>query len=152
MEVNYKGTEGTWEDISRVPEVYHPIPCIKEDQLLSGEVMHTSPRTESTLLANSTQTAAETVPLATRDTTTAALAPVNPDMLTAEEFLDMPELETTQPEGDEDQDESPASFDATSHQMPSLPMPKDSLHPERMEQLPIKKNKRSKKGGRTGRH
>ena len=152
MEVNYKGTEGTWEDIGRVLEVYHPIPCIEEDQLLSGEVMDTSPRTESTLLADSTQTAAETVPPATGDTTTAALVPINPDMPTAEEFLDMPELETAQPKGDEDQYESPVSFDATSHQMPSLPTPKDSISQERMEQLPTKKNKRSKKGGRTGRH
>ena len=152
MEVDYKGTEDTQDDIGRVPEVYHPIPCIEEDQLLSGEVMDTSPRTESTLLADSAQTAAETVPQAARDTTTAASAPVNPDMLTAEEFLDMPELETAQAEGDEDQEESLASFDATSHQTPSLPTPKESLPLERTERSPTKKNRRSKKGGRTGRH
>ena len=60
MEVNYKGTEGTQEDISRVLEVYHPITHIEEDQLLSGKVMDAFPRTESTLLADSVQAAAET--------------------------------------------------------------------------------------------
>ena len=151
MQVDYKGTEGTWEDIGGVPEVYHPIPCMEEDQLLSGEVMDASPGTESTLLANSTQAAAETVPPATRDTTTAASASVNPDMPTAEEFLDMPELKTAQAERDEEWEESPVSFDVTSHQTPSLPTPKESLTPERMERWPAKKNKKSKKGGKAGR-
>ena len=26
MEIDYKGTEGTWEDAGRVSETYHPIP------------------------------------------------------------------------------------------------------------------------------
>ena len=31
MEIDYKGTEGTWEDIGGVSETYHPIPCLEED-------------------------------------------------------------------------------------------------------------------------
>ena len=50
MEIDYKGTEGTWEDVHGGSEVYHPIPRLEEDWLLSGEAMDASPWTESTLL------------------------------------------------------------------------------------------------------
>ena len=44
MEIDYKGTEGTWEDVGGGSEVYHPIPLLEEDWLLSGETMDASPR------------------------------------------------------------------------------------------------------------
>ena len=46
-------------------------------------------------------------------------------------------------------EELPASFDATSHQTPELPTTKDGLPPEKTDHLLTKKNKRSKKGGRS---
>ena len=52
IEIDYKGTEGTWEDVGGGPEVYHAIPRLEEIQLLSGEAMDASPQTESTLLAD----------------------------------------------------------------------------------------------------
>ena len=94
MQMEYKGTESTQEDMSGVPEVYHAIPHIEEDQLLRGEVMEASPRTESTLLADTTLGAAEAMPPATGDKATTALETVNPDILTAEEFMSMPDLES----------------------------------------------------------
>ena len=44
MEIDYKGTEGTREDVGGQSEVYHPIPWLEEDRLLSGEAMDASPR------------------------------------------------------------------------------------------------------------
>ena len=137
MQVDYKGTEGTQEDFGGVPEVYHPIPHIEEDQL----TMDASPRMESTLLADSAQAAAEMVSLATRDTTTTALASINPDMPTAEEFLDMPKLEAAQAEEEEEWEESLVSFDVTSHQTPSLPTPKESIPLEGTKRSPAKRKK-----------
>ena len=43
MEIDYKGTEGTQEDVGGGSEVYHPISRLEEDWLLSGEAMDTSP-------------------------------------------------------------------------------------------------------------
>ena len=43
MEIDYKGTEGTQEDVGRGSEVYHPIPRLEEDWLLSGEAMDAYP-------------------------------------------------------------------------------------------------------------
>ena len=43
--------------------------------------------------------------------------------------LGVPKLEDAQAGDDEDREESPASFDAMSHQMPKLPIPKESLPP-----------------------
>ena len=48
MEINYKGTEGTQEDVGGGSEVYHPIPWLEEDWLLSDEAMDASPQMEST--------------------------------------------------------------------------------------------------------
>ena len=90
MEIDYKGTEGTQEDIGGVSETYHPIPQLKEDWLLSGEAMDTFPRMESTLLADTMKPTAEVEFLASRDTATAASALANPDMPTAEEFFRIP--------------------------------------------------------------
>ena len=59
MEINYKGTEGTWEDVGGRSKVYHPIPQLEEDQLSSGEAMDTSPWTESTLLADTAKPTAD---------------------------------------------------------------------------------------------
>ena len=103
-------------------------------------------------MADTAKPTAEAGFLASGDTTTAALALANPDMLTAEEFLEIPHLEDAQARNDEDREESPASFDATSLWAPELPTPKESLPPEKMDCLPTKKSKRSKKGGRSGRH
>ena len=149
MEINYKGTEGTQEYTGGVSETYHPIPWLEEDQLLSGKVMDASPRMESTLLADTAKPTAEAEFPASGDTATAASAPANPDMLTAEEFFGIPQLEDAQAGDDEDREESPVLFDATSHQMPELPMPKEGLPPEKTDRLPTKKSKRSKKGGRS---
>ena len=151
MQMEYKGTESTQEDMRGVPQVYHTIPHMEEDQLLRGEVMEAFPRTESTLLADTTPGASEAMPPATRDKATAAPETVNQDMLTVEEFMSMPDLEPAQTEGEEDLEESLASFDAMSHQMPSLPTPKENKPPERIEWSPAKKSKKSKKGGKGGR-
>ena len=152
MEIYYKGTEGTWKDVGRMSETYHPIPQLEEDWLLSGQVMDTSPRTESTLLADTAKPTAEVEFPASGDTAAAVSAPANPDMLTAKEFFRIPQLGDAQARDDEDREESPASFDATGHQMPELPMPKEGLPPEKTDRLPTKKSKRSKKGGRSGKH
>ena len=124
MEVDYKSTEGAQEDIGGVSETYHPIPHLDEDRLLSGEVMDAYPRMESTLLADTTKPTAEAGFLASGHTATAASALANPDMLTSEEFLGVPELEDAQAGDDEDREESPASFDTMSHWTPKLPTPK----------------------------
>ena len=111
--------------------------------------MDASPQTESTLLANTVKPTAEVELLATRSTAAAVTALANLDMPTAEEFYDIPPLEDAQAGDEKDREESPASFDTISHQMPELPTPKEGLLPEKMDQLPTKKNKRSKKGGRS---
>ena len=152
MEIDYKGTEDTWEDIGGVSETYHSIPHLEEDQLLSGEVMDAFPRMESTLLADTAKPTAEAGPLASEDTAAAASAPANPDMPTAEEFLGLPKLEDAKAEDDEDREESPALFDTMSHWTAKVPMPKEGLPPEKMDHSPTKKSKRSKKGGRSRRH
>ena len=59
MEIDYKGTEGTREDVSSGSETYHPIPQLEEDQLLSGEAIDASPQMESTLLADTTKPTAD---------------------------------------------------------------------------------------------
>ena len=149
MEIDYKGTEGTWEDAGGVSEIYHPFPRLKEDQLLSGEAMDASPRTESTLLADTAKPKAEAELPASRNTAAAVMALANPDMLTAEEFYRIAPLEDVQAKDEEDREESPASFDTTSHQTPKLPTTKEGLPPEKMDHSPTKKSKRSKKGGRS---
>ena len=150
MEIDYKGTEGTREDVGGGSEVYHPIPWLEEDWLLSGEAMDASPQMESTLLADTAKPTAEAELPATRSTAAAAMAPANLDMSTAEEFYDIPPLEDAQAGDEKDMEESPASFDAMSHQMPELPIPKEGLPPEKTDRSPTKKNKRRKKGGRSG--
>ena len=152
MEINYKGTEGTREDVGGGSEVYHPIPRLEEDQLLSGEAMNTSPQMESTLLADTAKPTADAELQATGNTVAADTAPANLDMLTAEEFYDIPLLEDAQARDEKDREDSPASFDPMSYQMPKLPTPKEGLPPEKMDRLLTKKNKRSKKGGRSGKH
>ena len=112
--------------------------------------MDTSPRTESTLLANTVKLTAEEELPASGNTAAAASALANPDMLTAEEFYGIPQLEDAQARDEEDREESPESFDATSHQTPELPTPKEGLPLEKMDCSPTKKSKRSKKGGKSG--
>ena len=150
MEIDYKGTEGTREDVGGGSEVYHPIPRLEEDQLLSGEAMDASPWTESTLLADTMRPTAEAELRATVSTVAAATALANLDMPTAEEFYDIPPLEDTEAGDEKDREESLASLDATSHQTPELPTPKEGLPPEKTDRSSTKKNKRSKKGGRSG--
>ena len=111
--------------------------------------MDASPRTESTQLADTVRPTAEAELPATRSAAVAVTAPANLDMLTAEEFYDIPPLEDAQAGDKKDREESLASFDATSHQMPKLPTPKEGLPPEKMDRSPTKKNKRSKKRGRS---
>ena len=89
MEIDYKGTEGTQEDAGGVSEIYHPIPRLEEDRLLSGEAMDASPQTESTLLADSARTTAEAELPASRSAVAAVTALANLDMLTAEEFYNI---------------------------------------------------------------
>ena len=149
MEIDYKGTEGTREDVGGGYKVYHPIPWLEEDWLLSVEAMDASPWTESTLLADTVRPTAEAELPAIRSAAVAATAPANLDMLTAEEFYDIPSLEDAQAGDEKDREESLASFDTTSHQMPELPTPKEGLPPEKIDRLLTKKNKRSKKGGRS---
>ena len=110
MEIDYKGTEGTREDVGGGSEVYHPIPQLEEDWLLSGEAMDASPQTESTLLANTVRPTAEAELPATRSTAAAAMAPANLDMPTVEEFYDISPLEDAQAGDKKDREESPASF------------------------------------------
>ena len=93
MEINYKGTEGTQEDVGGGSEVYHPIPQLEEDQLLSGEAMDASPQTESILLADTVKPTADIELLATGNTVAVDTALANLDMPTAEEFYDIPPLE-----------------------------------------------------------
>ena len=80
---------------------------------------------ESTLLADTVRPTAEAELLATGST---AMAPANLDMPTAEEFYDISPLEDAQAGDEKDREESPASFDATSHQMPELPTPRKACH------------------------
>ena len=152
MEIDYKGTEGTREDVGGGSGVYHPIPRLEEDQLLSGEAMDASPQMESTLLANTVRPTAEAELLTTGSAAVAVMAPAYLDMLTAEEFYDIPPLEDAQARDEKDREELPVFFDATSHQMPELPTPKEGLPPEKEDHSPTKKNKRSKKRGRFGKH
>ena len=105
---------------------------------------------ESTLLANTTKSTVDTGLLATGSTVAADTALAYLDMPTAEEFYYLPPLEDTQVKGEEDREESPASFDPTSHQTPKLPTPKEGLPPEKMDRALKKKNKRSRKGGKSG--
>ena len=104
---------------------------------------------KSTLLANTAKTTADVGLPATRSTAAADMAPADLDMQTAEEFYDIPPLEDTQAGGEEDREESPASFDPTNHQMPKLPTPKEGLPPEKTDRMPTKRNKRSRKGGKS---
>ena len=150
MEIDYKGTEGTQEDVGGGSKVYHPIPWLEEDQLLSGEAMDASPQMESTLLADTVKPTADTELLATGSTAAADTALADLDIPTAEEFYDIPPLEDTQARDEKDREELPASFNPMSHQMPKLPMPKEGLPPEKTDRLLTKRNKRSKKGGRSG--
>ena len=108
--------------------------------------MNASPRMESTLLANTIKPTADIELPATGSTAAADTAPADLDMPTAEEFYNIPQLENTQAGGEEDREESPASFDPTSHQTPKLPTPKEGLPPEKTDQTPTKRNKRSRKG------
>ena len=146
MEVNYKGTEGTQENVGGGSKVYHPIPWLEEDQLLSGEAMDASPQTESTLLADIAKPTADAELLATRSTAASDMAPADLDMPTAEEFYEIPLLEDAQAGDKKDREESPASFDPMSHQTPELLTPKEGLPPEKTDRSPTKRNKRSKKG------
>ena len=152
MEINYKGTEGTWEDVGGGSETYHHIPQLEEDQLLSGEAMDTYPWTESTLLADTSKPTADTGLPSTRSTGAANTVPADLDMLTAEEFYDIPSLEDSQAGDKEDREESPASFDPTNNQTPKLPTPKEGLPPEKMDWMLTKRNKRSRKEGKSGKH
>ena len=104
---------------------------------------------ESTLLADTVRPTAEAELPATGSAVVAAMALANLDMLTAEEFYDIPPLEDAQAGDEKDREELPASFDAMSHQTPELPTPKEGLPLEKMDRSPTKKNKRSKKGGRS---
>ena len=101
-------------------------------------------------MADTAKAPKEVVPPAPGDTTRAAVILANPDMLTAEAFLGLPNLEPAEEE--EDREESPVFFNAMSHWTPELPMPKDNPPLERMDHLPTKKNRRSKKGGKSRRH
>ena len=112
--------------------------------------MDASPRMESTLLADTAKPTADAELPATGNTAAADTAPADLDMPTAEEFYDILTLEDAQARDKKDREESPASFDPMSHQMPKLPTPKEGLPPEKTDRLPTKKNKRSKKGGRSG--
>ena len=112
--------------------------------------MDAFPWMESTLLADTAKPTADTELPATGNTAAADMAPANLDMPTAEEFYDIPPLEDTQARDEKDREESPASFDPMSHQTPKLPTPKEGLPPEETDQSPTKRNKRSKKGGRSG--
>ena len=112
--------------------------------------MDASPQTESILLANTAKPTADVELLATGNTVAVDMAPANLDMLIAEEFYDIPPLEDTQARDEKDREELPASFDPMSHQTPELPTPKEGLPPEKTDQSLTKRNKRSKKGGRSG--
>ena len=107
---------------------------------------------ESTLLADTVRPTAEAELPATGSTAAAVMAPANLDMPTAEEFYNIPPLEDAQAGDEKDREELPASFDATSHQTPELPTPKEGLPHEKTDRSLTRKNKRSKKGGRSGKH
>ena len=151
MEIDYKGTEGTREDVGGGSQVCHPIPRLEEDQLLSGEAMDASPQTESILLANAARPTADPELPATGGTEVADTALAGLDMPTAEEFYKIPPLEDALAK-EKDSEESPESFEPLSHQTPELPMPKEGLPPEKMDRSSTKKSKRSKKGGQSRRH
>ena len=112
--------------------------------------MNSSPWMESTLLADTVKPTADVEFLATRNTVEADTALANLDMPTAQGFYDIPLLEDAQAKDKKDREESSASFDPMSHQTPELPTPKADLLPENMDQSLTKRNKRSKKGGRSG--
>ena len=111
--------------------------------------MDASPQMESTLLADTAKPTAEVELLATGSSAAAVMALANLDMLSAEQFYDIPPLEDAQAGDEKDREESLASFDATCHQTPELPTPNEGLTPEKMDRWLTKKNKGSKKGGRS---
>ena len=86
---------------------------------------------------------------ATGSTAAADTAPADLDMPTAEEFYDIPPQEDAQARDKKNRGELPASFDPMSHQTPELPTPKEGLLPKKMDRSLTKRNKRSKKGGRS---
>ena len=105
LEAKYKGTETTWEEMCGVKETYHATPDVTDDDLLRGEAMDASPRTETALLAEMAGTPATGVGRGiSEEETLAAVASIsNPSMPTEAEFLNT----------DVDMEESPESFRST---------------------------------------
>ena len=58
LEAEYKGTETTREEMCGVKETYHATPDVNDEDLLRGEAMDASPRTETALLAEMADTPA----------------------------------------------------------------------------------------------
>ena len=89
LEAEYKGTESTREEMCGVRESYHTTPNVNDDDLLKGEAMDASPRTETALLAETESTPATGVGHGISDQETlAAIASIsNPSMPTEAEFL-----------------------------------------------------------------
>ena len=131
LEAEYKGTETTREEMCRVTESYHTTPNVTDDDLLRGEAMDASPRTETTLLAETADTPATGVGCGiSEEETLAAVASIyNPSMPTEVEFLNT----------NVDMEESPESFEALSHRTPHLPDISEVKPPTATDRTPKKK-------------
>ena len=138
MEADYKGTESTREEMLGVQEAYHTTP--NEDELLGGEAMDASPRTETALLAETGDTPAAGVNCGiTEEETLAAVASIhNPSMPTEAEFFGE----------DVDMEDSPESFVALSHRTPHLPDVPEKKPPTTTDRTPKKKRGRHSNKGR----
>ena len=140
LEIEYRGRVSTREEMHGVQEAYHATPNVNDDDLLKGEAMDASPRTETALLAETADTLAVGVNCGiTEEETLAAVASIhNPSMPTEAEFLNT----------DVDMEESPESFDALSHCTPHLPDIPEKKPPTTTDRTPKKKQGRHSNKGR----
>ena len=142
LEADYKGTETTREEMCRVKESYHATPNVDDDDLLRGEAMDASPRTETALLAKMENTPATGVGrgISEEETLAAVVSISDPSMPMEAEFLNT----------DVDMEESPESFEPLSHQTPHLPEIPEKKPPVVTDWTP--KKKRGKPSGKGRKH
>ena len=140
LEAKYKGTETTWEEMCGVKETYHATPDVNDEDLLRGEAMDASPRTETALLAKTADTPATGIGhgILKEETLAAIVSISNPSMPTETEFLNT----------DVDMEESPESFEALSHRTLHLPEIPEVKPPTATDRTPKKKRGKSSSKGR----
>ena len=125
-----------------VEETYHATPnMIEEENLLKGEVIESSPCTESVLLANEDDPPATGAigGISAEETAAAVAAISNLNMSTEAEFLGE-EVDVTM-------EESRESFEALSHKKPALQQIQEKKPPLPIDRSPKKsRGKHSNKG------